>query len=177
MSETPKPYPEVMKKQQIALTQELKPEENHAQVSRSVTPEPEKQGEVLGVTSDEVQKEELVTEVWTNEDYFEYLGREVTPDIPADLKDVTPKEKNMTVYADTKEPYFDSWTLKYESEDKERNVSLRLSKTSEQNSVDSESVSKENEQMQTDIVKDGVKCNVKTSGLTEEEFAGVLNSI
>ena len=146
--------------------------------------------EVKGFTSDEYDRESFITETWTTQRYFEYLGRTVTPDIPDDLSDVTVSEKDMTLYADSKAPCFDVWSLKYESADKKRTVSVKMTKNIKktQENISGSSTVDEINGIKVNVVtdadtffaegiKDGISYSIETSGLTEKEFDSLCLSI
>lgn len=141
---------------------------------------------VRGVTSDQV---ELVSVEWTKADYAAYLGVDVEEKIyvPADLENITPDARNMSVYKETKQPYYDVWAYKYKSADSARALTVKTTKIQENLSVaDGEEftigdaaavVSKTETGTQAVFHKDGVWYMVKAEGLLEEEWTQSCKSM
>lgn len=133
-------------------------------------------GDVKGVTSDEITQNSLVTEVWTEADYFEYIGREINPVIPDDLDDISQKERNMTLYSDTDTLCYDMWILNYASEDTTRTISIKLSR-SDGLSEKFQNISYSEELSQAKLNDLKVLIDVNAINLSEEEFNTLCNSL
>jgi len=131
----------------------------------------EKEGRVKGVTSDAVENESFRVENWTREKYFEYLGKEVSPKLPEDLEEKSLSDKQMTVYKDSGVPYYDVWTLKYASQDGEREVSIKLTKNIK------ESYQQEVLENYREFAKDGISFEIESKGLSKEEFESLCESL
>lgn len=128
--------------------------------------------QVKGVNSDLVTRSSLITETWNEENYFEYLGKKIIPSLPDDLVKVSDTEKNMTLFAETKIPYYDTWILKYSSEDGLRTVSVRISKNS--SNIPDMITKDENH---AEIVSSDALLNIEVFGLSAEEFTLLCSSL
>lgn len=141
---------------------------------------------VKGVTSDQVV---LVSQEWTKADYAAYLGVNVEEKIyvPADLDNITPDSRNMSVYAETEQPYYDVWAYKYKSADGSRALTVKTTKVQtnlpaaggeESATGDAAAVASKTETgTQAVFHKDGVWYMVKAEGLLEEEWTKSCKSM
>ncbi len=142
-------------------------QENQSDTTALSAPTPE----VKGVNSDPVNRDSLVTESWSEDRYFEYLGRKINPTVPAGLLKVSSETKNMTLCAETGTPYYDMWVLKYASEDGTKKITLRISK-SKSNCADAPK-----SELHKEISAPDAFFTIDAQGLSQEEFDTFCNSI
>lgn len=138
----------------------------------SVVCTPVSEPQVKGVNSDSVTREELITETWNEDKYFEYLGKKISPSLPEDLIKISDTEKNITLSSKDNTPYYDMWLLKYSSEDASRAASIRISKNSSQ--APNVFFLSENH---AEIVTAETLITVDSVGLSAEEFELLCSSL
>ncbi len=141
---------------------------------------------VKGVTSDQV---ELVSRPWTKADYAAYLGTDVEARlaVPADLENITPDTRNMSVDPETDVPYYDLWAYKYQSADGSRRLTVKTTKDRQNlpetagETMDiggmTAAVYRTETEMTADFHKDGIWYMVKAEGLSESEWMDACLSV
>ena len=145
---------------------------------------PEATPKVLGVTSD--PDVPLETVVWTRQEYIAYLGIDVEQalDLPEEFADIGAERKSMSVYTDTKLPYFDLWSFKYETPDG-RSVTVKTTKinaapldTSNRQIAGADVLLTEEEQTLTaEFYYKEIHFTVITTGMPEQELTDICTAL
>jgi|GEM_PF-3821446 len=187
-TQTPTVKPKAPEKTQTPIQTEA-PAQPSLQV-KDVQEQPEEQNTsvpaVKGVTSDQV---DLVSREWTKADYAAYLGVDVAAKltVPADLENITPETRNMSVFAETQEPYYDIWAYKYRSADGARALTVKTTKMEtnlpavrgEEITIGGAAAVVSKTEIGAEVVfhNGGVWYMVKAEGLSEEEWMESCKSI
>ena len=139
---------------------------------------------VKGVTSD--ADAALETAVWTRQDYVEYLGMDLSKilKLPEEFTEVSAESKPMSLYVDTKLPYYDVWSFKYEAADG-RSIVVKTTKAQAEpieypnrkiNGMDVLITGKGTE-FTAELLYNGIRFTVKTQGLSEQELEDICELI
>lgn len=179
-----------------AQTSDMTPSETLAQTSgmtqsSSIGQMPDvQQPTVLGQTSDTLTHASFITEEWTKERYFDYLGKIIDPVLPSDLVDISVTTKNMTLYKETGLPCLDTWSWKYESSDQARYAVVKTTKKvaeAEANIANADHyieindvkilLTTENSSYLAQAIQGDVSYTIETTGLSEEEFNTLCLSV